>query len=717
MPRTSHGGIPTLLLVSNAVVVMSLEPRSGKSLITLGLAETLSRRVSRFGYFRPVIGGGEARDDVIELIREHDQLTQTYEASYGVTTDETRSVGSDEGMDALMATILAKYHALADECDFVLIEGTDYAGASAAFEFDLNSRVATNLGAPVVLVVRGHGHRAHQVVGAVQAGLDSLGRHGAAVAAVIINRVDSGQGPQIIAGIHDLGIPCWLLPEEPRLAHPNLRQAASALGAEVIVGDAESLDSDVTMVKVAAMTAPRLMDHLVDGALLVTSGDRADVLLTAKMSQLSDATPRVSGVLLTGGEPPDIRITEAIDAIPGPKLPILLTELDTYATASAIAGMLPHTSASDHRRIALSLGLFDTHVDGAALARAIDVTSADVVTPLMFEHRLLAQARANRQRIVLPEGSDDRILQAAERIQQRDICDLVILDQHGDVPDRAKRLGVDISAAEVIVPSTSPLLDEFADELYLLRKNKGISRQAARDAVVSVSTFGTMLVHNGIVAGMVSGAAHTTADTIRPALQIIKTTPGVSVVSSVFFMGLPDRVLVYGDCAVNPDPDASQLADIAISSARTAASFDITPYVAMLSYSTGASGSGGDVEKVREATELVRQRAPDIAVEGPIQYDAAVDASVAASKLPGSEVAGRATVFVFPDLNTGNNTYKAVQRSAGAVAIGPVLQGLRKPVNDLSRGCTVTDIVNTVAITAVQAQQQADGVTAASEER
>ena len=691
--------------MAHAVVLMSLEPESGKSLITLGMAESLSRRVSKMGYFRPVIASSDAPDDVIELIRQRYRLAQSYEASYGVTTDETRSVGSGEGMDALMATIMAKFHALAANCDYVLIEGTDYAGASAAFEFELNSRVAANLGAPVVLVVRGHEHRADQVVGAVKAGLASLGEHGAAIAAVVVNRVDAGQGEEIASGLADVGIPVWLLPEEPRLAHPNLRQAAAALGAEVLVGDPDSLDTEVASIKVAAMTPARLIGHLEEGVLLITSGDRADVILTAKMSHLSESTPRVSGVLLTGGEPPDADVISALDSVPGPKLPILLTEMDTYATASAVASMHPHTSASDERRISLSLGLFDTHVDSAALNRAIDVTTSTVITPLMFEHRLLAQARSDRQRIVLPEGSDDRILVAAERILQRDICDLVILDQHGDVYDRANRLGVDISAAEVIVPSESPLLPEFAEEYYQLRRHKGISEGVARDAVASVSTFGTMLVHHDIVGGMVSGAAHTTADTIRPALQIIRTTPGVSVVSSVFFMSLQDRVLVYGDCAVNPDPNASQLADIAISSARTAASFDITPFVAMLSYSTGSSGSGGDVEKVREATALVRERAPELAVEGPIQYDAAVDASVAASKLPGSEVAGRASVFIFPDLNTGNNTYKAVQRTAGAVAIGPVLQGLRKPVNDLSRGCTVADIVNTVAITAVQAQQ------------
>jgi phosphate acetyltransferase len=693
--------------VTKAVYVMSLEPESGKSLISLGLAESLSQRVSRFGYFRPVVASGDTPDDVVNLIRERYKLDQSYEASFGVTTNETRSAGSEEAWEALVATIMTKFHDLAAVCDVVLVEGTDYTGASAAFEFELNASVATNLAAPIVLVTRGHSHRADQVTGALHAGLDALRANGAAVASVIVNRVDPDQSEALSAALADMPMPHWLIPEEPRLAYPNLRQAAELLGAEIISGDDVSLGNDVASVKVAAMTPGPLLEHLSESVLLITSGDRSDVLFTAQLSHFSESTPRVSGVLLTGGLRPDQQVIDTLAGVPGPALPLLLTDLDTYDTASAISSLRPHTAASDLRRIDLSLGLFDNNVDSDALFANIDVTESTVVTPLMFEHRLLARARSDKKRIVLPEGSDDRILQAAERILQRDVCSLVILDANDDVVDRANRLGVDLGDTEIINPASSPLRQQFADELVRLRAHKGMTPQAAYDSVTSVSTFGTMLVHLGIVGGMVSGAAHTTADTIRPALQIIRTTPGVSVVSSVFFMSLRDRVLVYGDCAVNPDPDPGQLADIAISSARTAAAFGIDPYVAMLSYSTGASGSGGDVEKVREATTIARERATDLPIEGPIQYDAAVDASVAASKLPGSDVAGRATVFVLPDLNTGNNTYKAVQRSAGAVAIGPVLQGLRKPVNDLSRGCTVADIFNTVAITAVQAQQVA----------
>jgi phosphate acetyltransferase len=335
------------------------------------------------------------------------------------------------------------------------------------------------------------------------------------------------------------------------------------------------------------------------------------------------------------------------------------------------------------------------------------LAESSVVTPLMFQYGLIERARADRKRIVLPEGGDDRILRAAAILLARDVADLTILGDEGEIRARATALGIDLAAAQILSPTDPEHVERFAEEYARLRAHKGVTLGQAADTVTDVSYFGTMMVHLGLADGMVSGAAHTTAHTIRPSFEIIKTKPGVDVVSSVFLMALADRVLVYGDCAVVPDPTSAQLADIAVSSAQTAQQFGIDPRVAMLSYSTGESGSGADVDKVRAATALVRERAPELLVEGPIQYDAAADAAVAKAKLPDSAVAGRATVFIFPDLNTGNNTYKAVQRSAGAVAIGPVLQGLNKPINDLSRGALVDDIVNTVAITAIQAQGEA----------
>jgi phosphate acetyltransferase len=367
----------------------------------------------------------------------------------------------------------------------------------------------------------------------------------------------------------------------------------------------------------------------------------------------------------------------------------------------------PVIHAEDGRKIATALGLFEAAVDKAELGRRLAVEQPERVTPIMFEYELIERAKSSRRHIVLPEGADERVLRAAEILLRRDVVDLTILGAEDEVTASAASFGVKLDGAELVNPLTSPLRGDYAAQYFELRKHKGITEELALDVVGDPSYFGTMMVRAGTADGMVSGAAHTTGDTIRPAFEVIRAREGVSVVSSVFFMCLSDRVLVYGDCAVNPNPDSEQLADIAISSAETASSFGIEPLIAMLSYSTGESGRGEDVETVRQATEALRRRRPDLKVEGPIQYDAAVDPRVAKAKAPGSEVAGRATVFIFPDLDTGNVAYKAVQRTADAVAIGPVLQGLRRPVNDLSRGCTVTDIVNTVAITAIQAQDGA----------
>jgi phosphate acetyltransferase len=383
-------------------------------------------------------------------------------------------------------------------------------------------------------------------------------------------------------------------------------------------------------------------------------------------------------------------------------LALLAVKEDSFATVVAAGRIEPRLAPGNVRKIAAALGTFEQAV-AADLADRIVTTRSSRVTPLMFEYDLIARARQASRHVVLPEGTEERILRAADVLLSRKVAELTLLGDETEIARRASELGLDLSGAAVVDPATSEWRKEFAAEYAKLRAHKNIPLDLARDRISDVNYFGTMMVHVGRADAMVSGAVHTTAATIRPAFEIIKTVPGLSVASSVFFMCLADRVLVYGDCAINPNPDAAELADIALSSADTAARFGVEPRVAMLSYSTGASGTGEDVERVAAATALVRERRPDLPVEGPIQYDAAVDPAVAATKLPGSTVAGRATVLIFPDLNTGNNTYKAVQRSAHAVAIGPILQGLRKPVNDLSRGATVRDIVNTVAITAIQA--------------
>jgi phosphate acetyltransferase len=515
---------------------------------------------------------------------------------------------------------------------------------------------------------------------------------------------DAQRGEVVTAVRGRIGaVPLWSLPEAPLLRAPTVGDLVAACDGTLVHGDAELLDRESLGLVVAAMSMPHVIDRLFEGATVIVPGDRDDVVLGVLLAHNARTLPTLSGVVLNGGfqlSPQVDRLIAGLDV----RLPIVSAQQGTMGVASALYRIEGRITAESARKIRAAVALLDQADDAdldALLGEGVSAAEG-AVTPLMFEHDLVERARAAGAHIVLPEGAEERILRAADQVLSRGIAQLTLLGDEGEIRASARQLGVDIEEAAVVDPATSPWREQFAVEYAAMRAHKGVTAELAYDRVVDPSYFGTMMVHAGLADGMVSGCVTTTAHTIRPALEVVRTAPGVSVVSSVFIMCLADRVLVYGDCAVNPDPTAEQLADIAISSAATAAKFGIDPRVAMLSYSTGSSGSGADVEKVRAATELVRERAPQLLVEGPIQYDAAVDPRVARTKLKDSAVAGRATVLVFPDLNTGNNTYKAVQRSADAVAIGPVLQGLNKPVNDLSRGALVRDIVNTVAITAVQ---------------
>jgi phosphate acetyltransferase len=630
----------------------------------------------------------------------------TYEDVYALT-----SAGRTE---ELVRRVVERYKAVERRFDAMLCVGSDFSDVAAPTEFALNLRLADNLGTPVLAVVSGRRKSAHDVVAAMRFARDSLVAAGNAVVAIVANRVAPADVETVrtaLAAEEDPKMPsAYVVPANPILVEPTVGEVAAEVGASLLVGDPAELDDDVRGVVVAAATLPAVLDRLVEGALVITPGDRHDIVLGILAAAASADEPHISGLMLTAGLLPDPRVRRLLDGL-SMHTPVLTVDSDTFLTAQAVGRVQGRVTSLSARKISAALGNFERSIDTAELARRIEVTRSTRVTPLMFEHDLVERARADRRHIVLPEGSDERILRAAEIVLRRGVADITLLGRPDDVHRHAAALGLDLGDVDVIDP-TSPgaadLQERFAVSYALARAHKGMTLEQARDIVTDLSYFGTLMVHEGLADGMVSGAVHTTAHTIRPAFEIIRTVPGTKTVSSVFFMCLSDRVLVYGDCAVNPDPDAEQLADIAVSSAVTAQRFGVEPRIAMLSYSTGESGSGADVEKVRAATRLVRQRRPDLLVEGPIQYDPAVDASVARTKLPASLVAGQASVFVFPDLNTGNNTYKAVQRSAGAVAIGPVLQGLRRPVNDLSRGCLVADIVNTVAITAIQAQAAAE---------
>ncbi|HSE55512.1 MAG TPA: phosphate acetyltransferase [Nocardioidaceae bacterium] len=687
--------------MGSSVYIASVEGFTGKSTIALGVLEQLSRRVERLGVFRPIIRADahrDGRDYVLDLLTSHEAVSLTYDECAGVTYDEVH-----EDPTAALDRIVERYHEVADKCDAVVVVGSDYTDVGTPTEFSYNARIAANLGAPVLLVLNGAGRTAEDLHTVTDMAVAELRANHGTLFAIIANRVDAEDVAKDVEALATDHVPAYAIPDEPLLSAPSVADLIAAVDGRLISGDEALLNREVTGLVVAAMTMPNVLDRLFEGAVVVTPGDRPEVVLGVLMAHTSPNFPQISGIVLNGGLPLPEQVSRLIEGL-GVTMPIIATELGTHATSTALTAVRGRLTKDATRKVATALALFSQHVDGEALLDRLEVSRSEAVTPLMFEHQLLDEAVADCKHIVLPEGEEDRILKAADILLRRGVADLTLLGDPIQINARAASLGVDVSKARLVDPATDEARERFAEEYYKLRKHRGVDLDEARTTVTDVSYFGTMMVLLGLADGMVSGATHTTAHTIRPALEVVKTVPGVSVVSSVFFMCLENQVLVYGDCAVNPDPTAEQLADIAISSARTAAAFGVEPRVAMLSYSTGTSGTGSDVEKVVKATALVRERAPELLVEGPIQYDAAIDVAVARTKLPGSEVAGRATVLIFPDLNTGNNTYKAVQRSAGAVAVGPVLQGLRKPVNDLSRGATVRDIVNTVAITAIQAQ-------------
>ena len=689
--------------MAHSIYITSAEGHSGKSSIALGVLDTLSHEVGRVGVFRPIARSITERDFVLDLLLAHDGVDLDYEECVGVTYDEVH-----DDPDAALARIVERFKSVEAKCDAVVIVGSDYTDVGSPTELGFNARIAANLGAPVLLVLTGRaidesrGRTADEMRQIAELSLPELAAAHASVLAVVANRADPSE---LAAIVETLGgdFPVWAIPEDPFLVAPTVRGIMDAVDGSLLQGDESLLSREVLGVVIAAMSMENVLPRLIEGGIVVIPGDRSEMLLAALTAHSSDTFPSLAGVVLNGGFELSPTITKLISGLDH-SLPLITTEHGTYPTAQRITQTRGRLSADSQRKIDTALSLFEKHVDTRVLLDALNLSRSIAVTPLMFEFGLIERARADLKHIVLPEGNDDRIIRAAGTILSRGIARVTILGEEAEVRSRAAGLGVDVAAADILSPTDSDLREKFAVEYARVRAHKGMTVEEARDIVIDVSYFGTMMVHLGIADGMVSGAAHTTAHTIKPGFEIIKTREGVSVVSSVFFMALSDRVLVYGDCAVVPDPTAEQLADIAISSAGTADQFGIEPRVAMLSYSTGESGSGADVEKVRAATALVRERRPDVVVDGPIQYDAAADAAVGASKMPGSQVAGRATVFIFPDLNTGNNTYKAVQRSAGAVAVGPVLQGLNKPINDLSRGALVRDIVNTVAITAIQAQ-------------
>ncbi len=691
-----------------SLYISSSEPYSGKTLVALGCFEVALRHTKKVALFKPIVRDKETghKDSNIQLILNYHHLTQDYDTTYAMQRSEALDLLAHDKFDEFIERVINAYKLLEENYDFVICEGTDYIGEGSEFELDLNALIAKNLGLPVIILGQGLGREINEIINPIQLAIQSYHEHHCKIVGTIINKVEESRREELLKTLTEqlpeyAGI-ISAIPVEKILSSPSVREVVEQLKAKVLFGE-DQLDNLVFDIQVVAMRLSNYLKFMTEKSLAITPGDRTDILLGVLTASMSSKKPNVSGIILTGGITPSQSTLDVIEGLPQ-KIPVLQVDSYTFETTIKAGQVKSSISQKDKHKIALSLSLFDKYVESTKFFKKLSGLKSDGMTPKMFLYHLRKLASKNRRKIVLPEGNDLRVLQAIEILQKQNLVDLILLGnkQEIDALATANNVVLDYNLLEIINPENSPLREEYAKELFELRKHKGVNMDVALDTLSDVSYFGTMMVHNNDAHGMVSGAAHTTQHTIRPALQIIKTAEGFNTVSSVFFMLLDDRVLAYGDCAINPTPDAQQLAEIAISSADTTKRFGIEPKVAMLSYSSGTSGTGADVEKVREATKIIKELRPDILVEGPIQYDAAVDLKIGQSKLPGSLVAGQATVLIFPDLNTGNNTYKAVQRETGALAVGPVLQGLRKPVNDLSRGCLVEDIVNTVTITAIQ---------------
>ena len=683
--------------MARSIYIASPNAGTGKSTVALGLIVCLTKVVAKVGVFRPFVDSRD-EDPFLNLLLARSGSATPAAQCIGVTWDEYHAAPEES-----LSRIVDAYRAVARDHDVVIIDGSDFTDVAGTPELDLNARVAANIGVPVLLVVSGRG-APEDVRASVEVSVAEIAENHARTVAVIANRCPAATRGAVAAALSGIeGLTVTTLPEVPLLSAPSVREIADAVEGTLIAGDAALLEREAEGVLVAAMDVSHVLERLAEGQVVIVPADRSAVIISLAAAHASTGFPNLAGLVLNGGFRVAPHVLKLIRGLEQP-LPVITSPLDTFAAASVAGSLRGRLGGASEHKLDVAVTTFEQETDLGALLATLEVEPSDVVTPIMFQAELVEHARAVRKTIVLPESDDDRILRAADAIMRRGIADIVLLGDETAVRARAAELGLNISAARVVSTSDPALSEKYAAEFARLRAKKGVTLEQAREKVQDVSYFGTMMVHMGDADGMVSGAAHTTAHTIVPSFQIIKTRPGTSIVSSVFLMLLEDRVLVYGDCAVNPEPTAEQLADIAISSAATARQFGVEPRVAMLSFSTGTSGKGADVDKVRRATELVRAKAPELAVEGPIQYDAAIDPTVAAKKAPESAVAGRANVFIFPDLSSGNIGYKAVQRSSGAVAVGPVLQGLNKPVNDLSRGALVEDIINTVAITAVQAQ-------------
>ncbi|MDO5035212.1 MAG: phosphate acetyltransferase [Actinomycetaceae bacterium] len=662
-------------------------------MVTVGLASFFIEKGMSVGLLRPIVRD-RSTDAMLNIFNSGDIISGP--AVGALTYDEYV-----EDPDSALESIVHTYRKLAKNVDVVIVSGSDFEGVVGFDEFEFNCRVSANIGAHMAVVLSAVDRTPEDVLDAGRLAVATAREQFANISGVVVTRAPEDKVADYRRKIEK--IPTYVIPEVSLLTAPRVVDVLNNTNATLISGERSNLLNEAEDVLVCGMNATHVLERLKDGQIVIAAADRPELLMTVAAAHAIEGSPNLAGLILNGGfETPKQMLELATKLVPD--LPIMTTDTDTFTTADRVSRTRGPVQLQTPRKLQRAIEIVRQSINPASMEAILAAPEAGVVTPLVFQTDLIERAASKRMRIVLPEPEDDRILEATGQIVRRGVADIILVGDEETVRERAGELGINLGDTQIVSPSDPELVEKYATEFARLRAKKGVTLEQAREKVQDVSYFATMMVHMGDADGMVSGAAHTTAHTIVPSFQTIKTKPGTSIVSSTFLMLMKDRVHVYGDCAVNLDPTAEQLADIAISSAETAAQFGVEPRVAMISYSTGTSGSGPDVDKVREATEIVRQKAPELAVDGPLQFDASIDPVVAAKKMPGSPVAGKATVFIFPDLNTGNTTYKAVQRSSGAVAVGPILQGLNKPVNDLSRGALVEDIVNTVAITAVQAQ-------------
>jgi len=697
--------------MSKAIYIATVESDSGKSLISLGLLRMMLIKSAKVGYFRPIINefNEHSYDEHTNTAIKFFNLDINYKDCFAYTQSEVVELLSEGKADDVIHNVIKKYKKLEASYDYVLVEGTDFSGEGGFTELDVNLMIAKNLGIPALIVGSGNGKKKKDFINTMQLSYNSFINKEVDVIGIIANKIEVDEvdyiRKELIKSFPEK-LQIDIIPKVDFLAFPTVKEVVQALQGRVLFGN-QFLDNAIGSYSTGAMQLRNYLTRIKENALVITPGDRADIILGALQANASKNYPKIAGIILTGSLVPEDAIIKLIEGVQS-TVPIIAVDGGTFKITNKIGAVKSKIYATHNKKILLSLDTFDKYVNAEGLTNILTSYHSDRLTPSMFQYNLLQKARAHKKHIVLPEGDDERIIRAAARLQLLDIVDLTLLGDKRTIQLKCDQIGIqiDLDKINVLNPEDSIHNKEFANTLFNARKHKGMTETTAMDLTRDVSYYGTLMILNGLADGMVSGAVHTTMHTIKPALQLIKTKPNVSVVSSVFFMCLSDRVSVMGDCAVNPNPNAEQLSEIAISSALSAEAFGIEAKVAMLSYSSGSSGKGEEVEKVRKATQLAKAKNPNLKIEGPIQYDAAVDTSVAKTKMPNSDVAGQASVLIFPDLNTGNNTYKAIQRETGALAIGPMLQGLNKPVNDLSRGCSVDDIFNTVLLTAIQANQQ-----------